>query len=314
MVLNALQTYRRHASPNAIPAQVAALQRALQEQYGDAVQAVLFYGSCLHEVAADQGIVDLYLVVDDYRSVHRNLLPALMDRLLPPGVRYLQITADDGSVARAKYAVFSAADFVAGTSRRWFHGYLSARMAQPVAVLYTRDRAAEEQVFTALAQAVITVLSRVLPLQGETFCAADLWGQALRLSYASELRTERPGYVKKILARDPEYYQQVLARAAESLPAVEPAAKEGCYHVRSRASVRLWCRLSWFLRRLQGKCLSVLRLMKGLYTFQGGLDYIAWKLERHSGRKIVIPEKVHKRPLLYIWGTAWRLYRQGVFR
>ena len=35
--------------------------------------------------------------------------------------------------------------------------------------------------------------------------------------------------------------------------------------------------------------LSVLRLLKALFTFEGGLDYIAWKLERHSGQRIEVP-------------------------
>jgi len=60
--------------------------------------------------------------------------------------------------------------------------------------------------------------------------------------------------------------------------------------------------------------MSVLRLLKGLFTFEGGLDYIAWKLERHSGQTVEIPDKVRRRPLLHIWGLFWRLYRRGVFR
>ena len=60
--------------------------------------------------------------------------------------------------------------------------------------------------------------------------------------------------------------------------------------------------------------LSVLRLFKALFTFEGGFDYIAWKLERHSGKVITIPPKVRKYPLLFVWGFMWRLYRDGVLR
>jgi hypothetical protein len=76
-----------------------------------------------------------------------------------------------------------------------------------------------------------------------------------------------------------------------------------------RAARRHWCR-----RRLQGKLLSVLRLLKALFTFEGGLDYIAWKLERHSGPRVEIPERVRRWPLIFVWGLVWRLYRQGVFK
>jgi hypothetical protein len=58
----------------------------------------------------------------------------------------------------------------------------------------------------------------------------------------------------------------------------------------------------------------VLRLLKALFTFDAGFDYIAWKLERHSGRKVEIPERVRRYPLIFVWGLMWKLYREGIFR
>ena len=72
--------------------------------------------------------------------------------------------------------------------------------------------------------------------------------------------------------------------------------------------------LLWALRRVQGKTLSVARLVKALFTFDGGLDYIAWKLSRHSGQQVEIPDRVRRRPLIHVWGLFWQLYRRGVFR
>ena len=43
--------------------------------------------------------------------------------------------------------------------------------------------------------------------------------------------------------------------------------------------------MAWRFRRLVGKVLSILRLAKGVFTFDGGVDYILWKIERHSGVK-----------------------------
>ena len=71
---------------------------------------------------------------------------------------------------------------------------------------------------------------------------------------------------------------------------------------------------AWGMRRVQGKLLSVARLLKALLTFEGGFDYIAWKLERHSGRPVVIPPRVRKYPLIFVWGLMWRLYREGILR
>jgi hypothetical protein len=72
--------------------------------------------------------------------------------------------------------------------------------------------------------------------------------------------------------------------------------------------------LAWSLRRGQGKLMSILRVVKALFTFEGALDYFAWKLERHSGQEIIIPDKVRRLPLIFLWGFCWDLYRRGLFK
>jgi hypothetical protein len=59
---------------------------------------------------------------------------------------------------------------------------------------------------------------------------------------------------------------------------------------------------------------SVLRLVKGLFTFQGGPDYILWKIQRHSGVAVELSPRARRFPLLAAWGIAWRLYRRRAFR
>jgi hypothetical protein len=86
------------------------------------------------------------------------------------------------------------------------------------------------------------------------------------------------------------------------------------YHSRVSGARRLATKLAWSLRQGQGKLLSVARLVKALFTFEGGLDYIAWKLERHSGQHIVIPDKVRRAPLIHLWGFFLGLYRRGIFK
>ena len=67
-------------------------------------------------------------------------------------------------------------------------------------------------------------------------------------------------------------------------------------------------------RRTWGKFLSIARWLKALATFDGGLDYAAWKLERHSGVKVEISDRMRRRPWLYVWGELIRLYRSGALR
>ena len=94
---------------------------------------------------------------------------------------------------------------------------------------------------------------------------------------------------------------------------VELDAASG-YRLAIPESARRRARLGWRLRRIQGTVLSVARLLKALFTFEGGLDYIAWKLERHSGRPVRVPDRVRRWPLLFVWPFMWRLYREGFFR
>ena len=117
----------------------------------------------------------------------------------------------------------------------------------------------------------------------------------------------------------------------EVVPALDCATEAASKHLHHRFSLhtagdqlcyrsdipdrrRRRCRRQWQLRRVTGKALSVLRLVKALFTFEGGLDYIAWKLERHSGEEIVIPDKVRRAPLIHLWSFFWGLYRRGIFK
>jgi hypothetical protein len=54
--------------------------------------------------------------------------------------------------------------------------------------------------------------------------------------------------------------------------------------------------------------------LKGALTFKGGLDYILWKIERHSGVRVEVGPKLRRLPPLAILVVFWRLYRKGAFR
>jgi hypothetical protein len=68
------------------------------------------------------------------------------------------------------------------------------------------------------------------------------------------------------------------------------------------------------VRSWQGKILSALRILKGALTFRGGLDYLLWKIERHSGVRVEAPQKLKRYPFLATCVILWRLYRQGAYR
>jgi len=292
------------------------LIRDLRERFSGHLQAILYYGSCLRTGDELEGLVDLYVLVDAYPAAYQKSFHAALNRWLPPNVFYLEIPFE-GKTVRAKYAVVSLADFQRGTSVRWFHSYLWGRFCQPTGVVYARNERAATAVNEAMARAVMTFVTRVLPCIPEAFTARELWRQGLELSYRAELRSERPDRQVRLYDAAPEYFEGATRHALDAVPWPVKATPAGG-NVRYRAdipeAVRRMSSAAWRLRMLQGKILSVLRLFKGMLTFQGGVDYILWKIERHSGVTVDIEPRLRRRPLLAMWVLSWRLYRKGGFR
>jgi hypothetical protein len=72
--------------------------------------------------------------------------------------------------------------------------------------------------------------------------------------------------------------------------------------------------LKWKVRSLQGKALSFLRLLKGAFTFTGAVDYLAWKIGRHSG--VTVNVKPWQRRFQLIGGLSLfiQTWMRGGFR
>ena len=300
-------------APETAPA-LRALLAALQRRFGAGLQAVILYGSCLRSGDLTEGLVDLYALVDPTPRAEPRRWLRLAGRVLPPNVYYLEAPADGGTV-RCKYAVLSLAQFERGTAR-WFQPYLWGRFAQPVRVVWADSAETEARLHAAFLEAGATLLHRALPALPPEGAVTDLWQGALALSYATELRAEGRGRAAELVGHGRDFYAATIRALQPRLGGrLTVFERDGtlCYRAHVRASARRLARLAWALRRVQGKTLSVARLIKGLFTFQGGLDYIAWKLSRHSGQTVEIPDKVRRRPLLHIWGFFLRLYRRGVF-
>lgn len=290
---------------------------AIHSRFGDAVVGVLFYGSCIHQGDQLEGVVDLYVIVSDYRSAYSGFGSRLLARMLPPTVGYLETETGDQRI-RAKYAVISLGDFRRGTSKRWFHSYLWGRFAQPSLLLAARDENARRQVADCVVSSIATLLGRTLPLAPTPADAVSLWAHALGLSYRAELRPESSGRAMDLVLARRDYYEQVTALFAQgnaNLTRLSERGPDGAvYQADFGWSSTLLARLAWSTRRVTGKFLTLARLFKALATFEGGLDYAVWKLERHTGEKIVLSERTRRRPWLYVWGELLRLYRSGALR
>jgi len=289
------------------------LVESLRARHGACVAAVLFYGSCLRNGDPFDGLVDLYLVVDNYRCANNGRFKAFWNWLLPPNVFYAEFPCD-GNILRCKYAVLSRKDLRTGTSRRWFHSYLWGRFSQPTAIAWARDDKLRLEVASCLAQAIHTFLARTLPCATPEGDIESLWSGALGLSYHAEMRPESGTRAGELIRANRDWYQRITAAVAPALALPFQLRANAVYTTRFGTRQQHLCRAGWKLRTVQGKLLSIARLLKALFTFDGGLDYAAWKLERHSGQHIEVPERVRRYPLIFVWGLFWDLYRRGIFR
>lgn len=295
---------------------LAHLVESLKHKHGECVAAVLFYGSCLRSGDPYDGLVDLYLIVDNYRCANSGRLKAFWNRLLPPNVFYAEFTHQERLI-RCKYAVLSLADLKKGTSPRWFHSYLWGRFSQPTVIAWSRDADTRKNIQRDLAQSVTTFLNRALPSLPPQGTVQELWRKGLQLSYGSELRVESSARSRELTEANINYYEQITQQSSQLISHPFELMDTGpalSYQARTSPLQRVANRVGWKIRSVQGKLLSLARLIKALFTFDGGLDYIAWKLERHSGVPVDIPDRVRRYPLIFVWGMFWDLYRRGIFR
>ena len=299
---------------------LAPLLTAIKTHHGASVLGVIFYGSCLRSGDIREGLVDFYVVVDDYRRAHDSRLSAAANRLVPPNVYYLEAAdsapntgADKPSRLRCKYAVISEAELAYGCRDALTSG-LWGRLAQPVAIVHARDTAIHERLRMHCGQAVVTLLEQSLPVLNAPLAPAEVFARCLALSYGGELRAETDDRTTHITA---EYSTDYARRARDAIDLLNLAVRiddHGLMHWQASAARRRQARRLWSARRPIGRLLSVARLSKACFTFGGAVDYGADKLARHTGVTIEVTPRLRRHPLIYGWPVLWRLYRQGVLK
>ncbi len=280
---------------------VGLLAHWLQDKFPDS--AILLYGSgnsVLSKADPSEILFDFYVIVPSYRKAYGSRLMAFLNYCIPPNVFYLEEKFGDKKL-RAKYAILSTAHFEKLVSKKTFHSYFWARFAQPSVIVAAPDDI-RERLGQSVETAVDTFVSRAAPLVGDGASVSQIWRQGLAHSYKAELRAEQPGRVDDLL----ESYGNWPDRVTNL---------EGSSKVRPGGAWQ--SRLTWRLRAVQGAFLSVIRLLKGAMTFQGGVDYIAWKISRHAGFTLPVKNWERRFPILgapFLGARYYRLKRELTLR
>jgi hypothetical protein len=263
----------------------------LQDKFSDC--AILLYGSgnsVLSQADPSEILFDFYVIVPSYRKAYGAGLMAFLNYAIPPNVYYLEETFGEEKL-RAKYAILSLAHFEKLVSKKTFHSYFWARFAQPSVIVAAPDDM-RERLGQSVETAVDTFVYRAAPLAGADASVGQIWRQGLARSYKAELRAEQPGRVDDLLASYGDWPDRVT-----------------CLKGSSQVGSAWQSHLAWRLRALQGAFLSVIRLLKGTVTFQGGVDYIAWKISRHAGFTLPVKNWERRFPILGAPFLGARYYR-----
>jgi len=277
---------------------ISAMAAAIADRYPDAARGVLFYGSCLRTADLDGQMLDFYLIVSDYRAAYPARWMATANHMLPPNVFPFTYRG-----LAAKYAILSEQDLAqlcrpaASTVSVW------ARFAQPARLIWTADAGAADRIVAAIAQAVPTLFALTLPTMVDRpdDDPVPVWRAAFALTYRAELRAERDDRSESIVDADPARYERFGSAALAGLTVPVEANRA--------TALRRW-------RRLQrnGKWLTAARLIKASATFAGGIDYLAWKINRHAGAQIVIRPWQRRFPVIGALTLLPRLIRGGAVR
>lgn len=272
---------------------VATVAQRLGEEAG--ALAVLFYGSNLRTGLLD-GVLDFYV-----------LLPGPRERGLWPRVSYREWDHGDDRL-RAKIATMNMATFAAAAAGQTLDTTVWARFVQPCAVAWSRDDEAARQALAGLEASAVTAARLAVAVGPKQGSEDDFWRALFRATYRAELRVEPPGREEAILSANRAHFDGLLPSAL---------SRAGLAFVQDRAAIeprleraeRLETLRWWARRRRLGKWLNAARLVRATATFEGGMRYAAWKVERHTGVPVKVTPLREKFPLIAAPAFLWQLWR-----
>jgi hypothetical protein len=289
------------------------------------VLGIVFFGSRRTGAArADaHSAYDMFLVVRGYRAAYEALrragrigkrpwLLAALNRVLAPNQISLRL---GDPPLHAKASVITLETFRRETSGRRRDHFTIGRLFQPSQILHAAGNEVRDQLLAALVSAHRETYRWGRPWLPERF-DAELYGRTLlALSLAKEIRPEPEGRAEALWRAQREEQEPVfsallreLAAAGELAPADGPAAGGApAYAIVRDVGILEGLRLRFYFARSLVR--ATLRWFKHMLTFEGWLDYILRKVQRHAGQEIVLTERERRYPWLLLWPRLVRYLR-----
>ncbi len=298
-ITNFIADYMKNL-PQSYPSDVK--DKLLQRHNKASINAIIRYGSVLRQSHVTDTPVDYFIIASTYKHFHPHYISAAMNYLLPPNVYFLKGNKDQNTFL-AKYNVITSPQLV-----NWLDfektPFFWIRLCQPCYIDYCVDEACRQELITSIAKAHKTayLFARQLPEyimadQTQKEDPLTIWKFLFRRSYASELRNESIERIHSIVDVWEEYYNNIT-------PLLEADFRKSY----PQKEVIPLSRRHLFIRSVQTKIISFLRLIKARITSGATTEYIIWKLERHSKMRIALSPWQKKIPFLGRIITIIKLY------
>ena len=279
--------------------------------------AILYYGSGMWEKCDSETVHDFYVLVEQYKDYDDRRLRCLLGRILPPNVYFRLLPRQDANTSplKAKITVMRLDQYRTQAAGKARTPQIWARFCQPCRLVYARDDQARDCVLAALKSAVITFHENNLLLMPARFTPRQLWIDGLKRSYACEWRGEDERRIIKLVDTPPPCLTKRTEKVLPHLDAPVYLDDDGLNLIsdipdKQRRKARR--RFGWY-RRLS-KAVTLIRLLKASFTFDGAVDYALWKIKRQSGVEVQASNFQRRHPLIGCWPLLFEVIRKGGLR
>jgi len=288
---------------------------------GRTLSGLIFFGSRRTNAARANAwsAYDVFVIVERYRPFYEAMggaglsgkgarVLSLLSRWLPPTQYSIRMGE---SPVHVKATVIRADTFHRETSPRRRDHFCIGRLFQPSRILYARDDATREALVDDLVSAHAATWDWSRPWLPAAFDAREYGRNALVVSMSWEVRPEPPGRAEALWeAQEKEQtpvFEALLAALAARGELVPAAGREGFWSPSRPVGAGETLRLKLYFRRSMAR--STTRWLKHVVSFEGWLDYILRKANRHGGEPVELSERERRWPLIYLWPRVFRYLR-----
>jgi hypothetical protein len=310
----------RALSPGDDPALEQVAQR-LADTAGGGLDGLVFFGSRRTGAARANvwSAYDVFVIVARYRPFYEAMrragqsgkgarLLSLASRWLPPTQYSIRV---EGSPVHVKASVIRTDTFHRETSPRRRDHFCIGRLFQPSRILYAKDDVTRAALVDDLVSAHEATWQWSRPWLPPAFDADGYGGNALKVSMSWEVRPEPPGRAEALWEAQRKeqgpVFEALLSELAARGELVPATGAEGFWGPARPVSARETFRLKLYFRRSIAR--STTRWLKHVVSFEGWLDYILRKANRHGGEPLELSERERRLPLIYLWPRVFRYLR-----